>query len=33
MLSQLRHFRVLRESRLSFDSDAVLDDAMSEEAL
>jgi hypothetical protein len=33
MLSQLRHFRVLRESRLSFDSGAVLDDAMREDVL
>jgi hypothetical protein len=28
LLSQLRQFRVLRESRLSFESEAMRDDAM-----
>jgi hypothetical protein len=33
LLSQLRQFRVLRESRLSFESDAMRDDAMRENPL
>jgi hypothetical protein len=33
LLSQLRQFRVLHESRLSFGSDVMLDDAAREEAL